>query len=526
MTGSILMSWVGVSDVEAGLGTNPRRKAGSPLAAVAKHLRPSRIALLWADSEKTPITANEPWKDWLLGVLGEADFRPVIEIHDVSSVGNPVMDFDWVWSKASTLFDRYAESDEDLCVNTSSGTSKMAFVWWTLALSMGRQRARCFESSPEQGVVEAHVPRALEVRFLEDRLTGGIFDVLESDGIRLRPDFAKDFIGVSDSIRRVKAQAQEVARFTKYPVLILGPPGSGKSTLAEAIHRESGRPSASWRVIDCGSLQDPVSRHSLTGWKRNSFTDAKEDRKGLLAEAEGGSIFLDEIGNAPMETQIQLLRFLQTRRVRPLGGIETEPLDVRIIAATNLDLRRAVRQGTFRQDLYDRLRFVEILLPPLKERLDDVMPLAEAALERFNAESAEQLKRMARPQRRFGPGVERVLRQHDWPGNVRELEYLVARLAIFADPGCEAIGKEAAARSIASSAPDSPSETLGRPLASGFSLESVLNEVRAHYIVRALEGSSGNKSVAATQLGLGRTALQTMIRNLPDRYSNMLRARA
>lgn len=522
MTASILLSWIGVSDVETGLGTTPRRKLGSPLAAVAAHVRPSRIALLWADSEKTPLTAAEAWRAWLLATLEKSNLRPVIELHDVSAAGNPVMDFDWVWSRASALFDRCAASVDDLCVNTSSGTPKMAFVWWTLALSMGRQRARCFESSPERGVVEASVPRALEVRFLEDRLTGGVFEAMETDGIRLRPDFAKDFIGVSEAIRRVKFQAQEVSRFTKYPVLILGPPGSGKSTLAEAIHRESGRPSDRWRVVDCGSLQDPVSRHSLAGWKRHSFTDAKEDRKGLLAEADGGTVFLDEIGNAPMETQIQLLRFLQTRRVRPLGASESEPLDVRILAATNLDLRRAVREGSFRQDLYDRLRFVEIVLPPLKERLDDVMPLAVAALERFNAESAEPRRRMNRPDRRFGPGVERVLRQHDWPGNVRELEFLVARLALFADPHRETITKEAAARAVASNSPDAQSDVLGRPLAAGFDLESVLNEVRVHYIARSLAGTAGNKSAAAAQLGLGRTALQTMIRNLPDRLAARL----
>lgn len=522
MADSILLSWVGVSDVDAGLGQSPRRKLGSPLVAVASHVRPERISLLWADSEKTPISASEAWKTWLRETLQQSSLKPEIEIHDVSSLGNPVMDFDWIWSKASALFDRSAATDADVCVNTSSGTSKMAFVWWTLALSMGRQRARCFESSLEKGVVEASVPRALEVRFLEDRLTGGVFDTLESNGIRLRPDFAKDFIGVSESIRRVKVQAQEIARFTKYPVLILGPPGSGKSTLAEAIHRESGRPFDRWRVVDCGLLQDPVSRHSLTGWKRNSFTDAKEDRKGLLNEADGGSVFLDEIGNAPMETQVQLLRFLQTRRVRPLGGPESEPLDVRILAATNLDLHRAVREGSFRQDLYDRLRFVEILLPPLKERLDDIMPLAEAAIERFNAESADQLRRMGRPARRFGPGVERVFRQHDWPGNVRELEFLVARLAIFADPHNEAITKDAAARAIATNVTESRADVLGRLLGSGFELETVLDEVRVHYIARAFEATAGNKSAAASQLGLGRTALQTMIRNLPDRLSRRL----
>jgi DNA-binding NtrC family response regulator len=440
----------------------------------------------------------------------------------VSGDENLVMDFDWVWTRAAPEFDRMVDGDLEVCLNTSSGTPKMAFVWWTLALSMGSKRARCFESSPERGVIEASLPRALEVRFLEDRLTGGLLHGVESDGIRLRPDFARDFIGVSDAIKSVKIKAQEVARFVKYPVLILGPPGSGKSTLAEAIHRESGRPIAAWRVVDCGSLQDSVSRHSLTGWRKGSFTDAKESRAGDIVGANGGTLFLDEIGNAPLETQAQLLRFLQTRRVKPLGGEESQPLDVRIIAATNIDLRAAVREGRFRQDLLDRLRFVEIHIPPLRDRLDDVMPLAEAMLAQFNRDSGPQLARMNRPIRRFGAGVDRVLRQHDWPGNVREIEFVVARLAIFSDPHREVISKDAVARELAQAREGPTAPILGRPMTDGVDLERVLDEVRFHYIERAFASSRGSRSAAAVILRLGRTALTTMERNLSPEFASRL----
>jgi PAS domain S-box-containing protein len=227
----------------------------------------------------------------------------------------------------------------------------------------------------------------------------------------------EDIIGRSDAFRKIFALLPDIAA-SEATVLIEGPSGSGKELLARAIHNLSRRSKRPYVVVNCGTLPPNLFESELFGYKRGAFTDARRDKPGRITMAQGGTIFFDEIGDLPPETQVKLLRLIQEREYSPLGGVEMTQADVRIVAATNRDLPGMVSQGRFRDDLYFRLAVVRLSIPPLAERREDIPYLVAHFVQRFNAKQGKRIQGVT-------PAVMEILMRHPLPGNVRELENII-----------------------------------------------------------------------------------------------------
>jgi DNA-binding NtrC family response regulator len=268
-------------------------------------------------------------------------------------------------------------------------------------------------------------------------------------------------------------------------VLVTGEHGTGKEVVARLLHAASTRASRPLVTINAGGLPDGVFESELFGHVRGAFTDAKGARIGCFELADGGTILLDEIANMPLGQQGKLLRVLQTGEFHPVGSSRVRQVDVRVIAATNADLRAEVKAGRFREDLLYRLNTVEIVVPPLRERVEDLLPLAERFLRSATSRYGKRLEG-------FSIEAERALLQHPWPGNVRELEHAIERSVLLAE------GPRVHVADLG----------LARASEGVHALEALtLDEAEAHLIRRALERTDGNVTQAATELGVSRSAL-------------------
>jgi DNA-binding NtrC family response regulator len=287
---------------------------------------------------------------------------------------------------------------------------------------------------------------------------------------------------------------------TSASVLILGETGTGKEMIARAIHLHSPRRNRRFLTIDCGALSDSLLESELFGHVRGAFTGALVESPGLFAEADGGTIFLDEVGDVSPSLQARLLRVLQAREVRPVGGTRWRPVDVRVIAATHRDLAAAVAAGRFREDLYYRLRVVTVALPSLREHGDDIPLLVEHFVKRAADETGKHVTGVTR-------GALAQLRAHRWPGNVRELAHVIERAVVLArheilssDDFSGLIPGEVSA---AAPAPQSDGLLADRP---------TLRELARRYVVSVLAENQGNVSRAATVLGVDRRSLHRMLK--------------
>jgi two-component system response regulator HydG len=304
--------------------------------------------------------------------------------------------------------------------------------------------------------------------------------------LRTRPGFG-GLIGVSAKMQRVYKMLEKVSQHN-YPVLILGESGTGKELVARSVHFLGSRQNKPFVPVDCSGLVPTLIESELFGYVKGAFTGAQHSRSGLLETANGGTVFLDEIGDLPVDLQAKLLRALQEREIRPVGATDRVRIDVRIIAATNRDLESAIRSGAFRQDLYFRLNVVQVKLPPLRERKSDIPLLVNFFLEKFSDGQ--------RPIRTISEDAMRRLMAYDWPGNVRELENAVERAVALGSGPILHMGD------LPSNLQQSSSEKL---------LESneltTLDEMERRAILRALRETNGDKLAAARLLGIGKTTL-------------------
>jgi two-component system, NtrC family, response regulator AtoC len=300
-----------------------------------------------------------------------------------------------------------------------------------------------------------------------------------------------DIVYASDKIREVIELAEKASQF-KTSVLISGHSGTGKELIAKAIHNTSLRKDAPFIAVNCAAIPETLLESELFGYAKGAFSGAQSSKRGLLEEARGGTLFLDEIGEFPLQIQPKLLRVLQEEEMRRLGDTKLIRTDVRVVAATSRDLNREVKEGRFRDDLYYRLNVFPIVIPPLRERKEDIPPLVRHFIDKYNRELNRRIKDVT-------PEVMSELISYDWPGNVRELENAIERAMILCDT--ENIGM------VDLGADDSKTIFNSENWVGTIPYDEARKRIERVYIEKALRETSGNRTKAAKVLGISRRSL-------------------
>jgi len=336
---------------------------------------------------------------------------------------------------------------------------------------------------------------------------------LEKENRQLRTELGKTFsfdniIGNSPAMLPIFDLIKRVSQ-TKTNIMILGESGTGKELVAHAIHRNSAESSEPFVVINCAAVPEALLESELFGHKRGSFTGATHDKIGIFQEADKGTLFLDEVGDIPLSVQVKLLRAIQQRSFRPVGGSEDVTVDVRIICATNKDLEALVAKGQFREDLFYRLNVIQIRLPSLRERREDISALAEHFLRKFAVVMGKEVKTISKE-------AMRMLGNYDFPGNVRELENLIERAVALESQSAvlpESLPQKLllAAGAGDASSPSSAHTPSPVKLDGPFDLEKGVEEFERLHILKALEETKGGKKKAAKLLGISFRSLRYRI---------------
>jgi two-component system, NtrC family, response regulator AtoC len=336
--------------------------------------------------------------------------------------------------------------------------------------------------------------RVEKMRLLLQRMAEKVRLVTENEFLRDRVSTEENLDGIIGSSANIQDVLRMISRLkdTRTPVLISGESGTGKELAARAIHFRGSMAQTPFVAVDCGSLVPTLMESELFGYEKGAFTGATRSKPGLFQSANGGTIFLDEIGELPLEMQAKLLRVLQEKEVRPVGSNDKVNVDVRVIAATNRDLEAAYRAGTFRKDLYFRLNVVTVHLPPLRERRSDIPVLVHHFLDRYAKGSHIQVT----------PQAMKSLLNYDWPGNVRELENCIARAVTLGDR--QTIDVADLPPAIRSDQGDAGNTTAQDAAALS---STALAEMERITILRVFEQAHGDKALAGKMLGISRATL-------------------
>jgi PAS domain S-box-containing protein len=348
----------------------------------------------------------------------------------------------------------------------------------------------------ENGMERLVVMRTTQMFDEEGQLSGvvaTIKDVTEESAPQKR-----EVIAESPAMRDVLNFVRRVAASEATTILLEGENGTGKDLVAKTLHYQSTRQAEPFIAINCAAIPDSLLESELFGYEKGAFTDARAQKRGIFELADKGTLFLDEVGEIPLMLQAKLLRVLEEQSFRRLGGLKDIQLDLRVIAATNKNLREAVKEGAFRQDLYFRLNVIQILIPPLRDRADDIVPLTRFFIEHYNRKFKRNIEGVS-------DAAAKLLLYHDWPGNVRELRNAIERAMILEESSLIT----PPSMPIAISRPDSDAlshDTVAAeaPPVDGMSLED--NE--RSLLVRALEKTNGNQTQAARLLRVTRDTLR------------------
>jgi len=309
---------------------------------------------------------------------------------------------------------------------------------------------------------------------------------------QLREKWFEGMLGTGPRMQEVFSSIRKVST-ADVPVLIVGESGTGKELVAGAIHRQSSRRESPFVAINCGAIPENLLESELFGHEKGAFTDAHIQRKGRFETAQGGTLFLDEIGELSLPLQVKLLRFLQEQKIERVGGREEIFIDARVLAATNKDLKQAISEGKFREDLYYRLGVVTIQLPPLREREEDILVLATALLQRYAGENRKKITG-------FTKQAMRAIEAHNWPGNIRELENRIKRAVIMAE------GSKIAPDDLELASQYKKYERGG--------LKEAREALERDFIERSIAKNKGNLTQAASELGLSRPTLYELMEKL------------
>jgi DNA-binding NtrC family response regulator len=480
----ILLAWIGGTDLNAAAG---KGGVGSgPIGAAVAKASYARVILL----NNYPAKDGSRYVKWLRGQTGSA-----IEQHNIS-LPSPT-DFGEIYKAVvKTLEQMRAKYGDDVMptFHLSPGTPAMGAVWIIVAKT--RFPAELIESWKEGGVRRVSLPFDISAEFIPDLLRGP-----EEELKRLAPGLPPEAPEFTDIIHR-SGQMKEVIRMArlmaahKLPVLIEGESGTGKEMIARAIHGASQHRDGPFIAVNCGAIPAELVESELFGHEKGAFTNAVQKRDGHFVKANGGTIFLDEVGELPLPAQVKLLRVLQEQEVTPVGSSQAKKIDARVISATNRTLINEIAQGNFREDLFYRLAVFVLRLPPLREREGDVGLLLDRMLDDLKQETSGLISE----RKKLSPGARNFLLNYRWPGNVREMRNTVLRAAVLSS-GPQIT--EAEIRQAIFTAPTQNSDgILNRTLGNGFTLQQALTEVAQHYLRKALEQAHGNKSEAAKLVGL------------------------
>jgi two-component system response regulator PilR (NtrC family) len=342
------------------------------------------------------------------------------------------------------------------------------------------------------------------LRLAEEKREGGAAAKAGGSGDRL--------IGSSPAMEQVRATITKLAR-NQAPVYIAGESGVGKELVARLIHEQGPRASGPFVPVNCGAIPSELMESEFFGHRKGSFTGAGADKEGLFQAAQGGTLFLDEVAELPLHMQVKLLRAIQEKAVRPIGGRDEIPVDVRILSATHKNLGQLVEQGQFRQDLFYRINVIELRVPPLRERRGDVPQLAAFILKALAGKSGQDVGRLS-------PGALDALEAYDFPGNVRELENILERAMAMSDgTSIEASDLMLPQRGARPAPPDATATgAAAAPVAAAPSadggLDDYISNIERTAIVKALEESRYNKTAAARKLGITFRALRYKLKKL------------
>lgn len=361
-----------------------------------------------------------------------------------------------------------------------------------IVMLTGNDDARSAVNSLKAGAVDYILKPfdIVEFRHVLNRFMAGSISARQETIDSREKGKSLNLIGNSRGMIQLKDDIQTAAK-VHVPVLVTGETGTGKEMVARAIHRLAGAEGGVFAKVDCGTLSATIIEAELFGSEKGAFTDARETRKGLVEIADGGVLFLDEIGNLPLELQPKLLRLVEESTFRRVGGVKDIQVNLRIVAATNADVAEEVRAGRFREDLFYRLNVINLMIPPLRERGGDVLLLANHFLRHFARDMKKSVKG-------FSPQTDQLLLDHSWPGNVRELKNIVERTVIY----CQREWATPVGLDVVRAGEENG-------MADGL---YTLRQMEREYIRKVLRQTGNNKSAAARVLDISRTTLREKLK--------------
>ncbi|WP_024300134.1 sigma-54 interaction domain-containing protein [Methylomicrobium lacus] len=481
MKNRLLFSWIGNTDIREAAN---RERLG-PLVSILVASRFDVLYLIY-DKPETEITS------FIRHIEERVDITIIknpVSLSDPTHFGDIYRAFDSMLNEAQKAY-----PNAELIIQITSGTPAMTAV--SILLGKAKYSTKFVQSSIEQGVSEPDIPFDIFADFLPAlaKKTDAKFSSLFSGQTPNSAAFA-DILTQSDIMETLKQKAAIIAQ-RDVPVLIYGETGTGKELFAKAIHNASRRADKPLLTLNCGAIPKDLIDTTLFGHTKGAFTGAHESRKGYFEQAERGTLFLDEFGELPLESQVRLLRVIQQGTFTLVGSTTEKLADVRIIAATNRNLIDDIAEGKFREDLFYRVAIGMITLPPLRERKGDLPLLAKKLLEKVNLDASDAPGYI---HKKLSANAIKFISNYSWPGNVRELQATILRASLWQQG--ELLSEEDIRDALLETRP-ARDGILWRDISQGIDIDEIIKEVSVHYIERAIKENQGNKSKAAAMLGL------------------------